>query len=221
MTTPQTWLCAAGTCARELRPHELDTRQLLCDPCIRGITGWLRELPNQMIVLAASVQRETTGAPTRSGSRTAPLPGRLDTLNLIGPAAPGTVQDPHGDQHGDLPVAATLGAWVRLVIEERHLNGPDRWSPADLATWLAPHTGWAALQAWAGEYRDELWATIRAVRGITRVQPRTLPVSRPCPRCDELLLTHTDWDQYTRCSGCGSSYTPSELNDDAARRAAA
>ncbi|MFF8829301.1 hypothetical protein [Streptomyces sp. NPDC015131] len=223
MTQPVAWLCAAATCTHELRPHELDTGQLLCDPCIRAITGWLTEVPRQLIVLEASVQRETTGSPTRGGTRTAPTPGRLDTLNLLGPGAAGSVHDPHGDQHGQLPLTAVLGAWVRLVIEERRLRGPAHWQPANLADWLRPHVGWAAMQPWAGELRDELWSMIRNVRGITQVAPRTRPVPRPCPReaCATMALTQTDWDQYIRCTACGFSFTQAELNDDAARRAAA
>ncbi|NUL14488.1 hypothetical protein [Streptomyces lunaelactis] len=222
MTQPAAWPCAATTCTRELRQHELETGQQLCDPCLNDMRRWLSELPNQLVVLVASAQRETTGNPTRGGTRTPPLPGRLDTLNLLGPAAPGTVHDPYGDQHGDAPIASILGAWVRIVIEERRLNGPKTWTIPTLAAWLAPHLDWAATQQWAGELRDELWSMTRAIRGITRIRPQTRPISRPCPRelCASLALTETDGDQYIRCGACGYSYTQQELNDDAARRAA-
>lgn len=218
---PQSWPCAATTCQRELRQPELEAAQYLCTPCVGDMRRWLNEIPNQLVVLGGSTQREITGSPVRGGTRTPPTPGRLDTLNITGPSAPGDIHDEHGDQHGPLPIGAVLGAWARIVIEERRLNGPDRWTELRLATWLSPHLDWAALQPWAGCMRDELFGMISVVRGITRLRPQKRPVTRPCPRpqCATLALTQTDGDQYIRCGACGYSFTQQELNDDAARRA--
>ncbi|WP_328313116.1 hypothetical protein OG432_24555 [Streptomyces sp. NBC_00442] len=204
--------CVAATCTGELRAHELATRQLLCDPCVRQMSGWLTELPQQLIVLRhGSMLREVTGDQGRTGTRTPPLPGRLDTLNLVGPAALEAVWDADGDQHGDIPISGTLGGWVQLITEERHVHGPRIRTEEALAGWLEPHLGWAAIQPWVGEMRDELYSMMRAVRGITQLRPRVRPVDQPCPRCDSLALRKRDWEAYTECGACASLFTRDDL----------
>jgi len=219
-----TAVCIAEHCTRSLRDYELASGQLLCDPCVHQLRRWLAAIPAALIVLRdGSLQRERTGEPGRTGTREAPLPCRLDTLNLIGPAAPGTVRDPHGDQTGSRPIIGLLGDWVRLICEERRINGPEQWTETALAGWLRSELGWASTQPWvaelAGELRDLMWQ----IRGIARVEVRTRAVSRPCPNeaCGMLTLTRTDWDQYVRCSSCGNAYTDAELNADAVARSAA
>jgi hypothetical protein len=214
--------CIAATCSRELREHEIIARQLVCDPCLNGMRATLRAIPAALIVLReGSMQRERTGETGRAGTREAPLPCRLDTLNLIGPAASGTVHDPYGDQIGQRAIVDVLGSWVRLVCEERRLNGPARYREEDLAKWLAAQLGWVSTQAFVGELAAELRDLLWAIRGIARVDVRTRAISRPCPRCELLTLARTDHDSYTRCSSCGTAWTDSELNADAEQRAAA
>lgn len=214
--------CIVATCNRELRDHEIATQQRLCDPCAGQLRSWLTSIPNLMIVLReGSMQREAAGSVGRSGTKTAPLPGRLDTLNLIGPAAVGRIDGPLEDQCGDIPIAATLAGWVQVIIEERGAKGPAQATEVALAAWLVLHLGWASQQRWVNDMRDEIHSTMRAIWGITRLQPRTRAISRPCPRCDYMTLTRTDHDLYTRCSTCGTSYTAQELGDDAARRSVA
>ncbi|MFI1723897.1 hypothetical protein [Streptomyces sp. NPDC020489] len=213
MTTPTP--CAAATCSRTLRDTETATAQAVCTPCVDVIGVWLRELPLQITVLEGSRQRETTGASAggRTAHRTAPLPGRADVLNLLGPAAWTDVQDEHGDQHGPLPIAGVLIPWVRLITEERRWNPPPSLAPEDLALWLAqprPLT-WAARRPWAGDMRDELHQLMRTVRSTTSLRPRRRAVPQPCPRCDSLTLVATDHQLYTECGTCGSMYTREEL----------
>lgn len=224
MTTAPT-LCITERCTRELRDWELDAAMLICRPCHDQMRQWLQQIPAALTVLRdGSMQRERTGdTGGRGGTRTAPLPGRLDTLNLIGPAAAADVHDPHGDQTGQRPIVGVLGDWVRVVCSERRLNGPAHWNETELAAWLTPHLGWASQQPWVDEVHRELRDMTWHIRGIARIDIRTRPVSRPCPadECGQLTLTETDGDQYTRCSNCGRCYTLTELNDDAIRRAAA
>lgn len=215
MTTPLT-PCAAATCHRTLRDTELTAQQTLCAPCVDVMGVWLRELPLQIVVLKGSRQRETTGA--RSGGRTvhrtAPLPGRADVLNLLGPAAwSDQIHDPHGDQHGPLPIAGVLIPWVRLIAEERRWNPPVSLAPEDLALWLAQPKplAWAGRRPWAGDMRDELDQLMRTVRSTTSLRPRRRAVPQPCPRCDSLTLVATDHQLYTECGTCGSMYTRDEL----------
>jgi hypothetical protein len=203
------------TCTRLLRETELG--QPLCGACVRAMAGWLAELPHQLVVLRGSRQREVGEQQRVAGSRTAPLPGRLDVLNLIGPGSPGDVRDQAGDQTGPLPITTVLGSWARLITEERGLRGPRGRSEEHLADYLARHLDWAAGQPWAPELHAELQQMMRVIRSITRVRPRTKAIPRPCPRetCQALALVATDHQQYVECTACGGLYTPGELMDDA------
>lgn len=222
MTTPHT-PCAAATCSRTLLDTELATGQTLCSPCVDRIGVWLRELPLQITVLEGSRQRETTGdrAGGRTVYRTAPLPGRDDVLNLLGPAAwTDHIRDPHAeglahDQTGQLPIAGVLIPWVRIITEERRWNPPVSLTAEDLALWLAQPKplAWAARRPWAGDMRDELDDLMRTVRNTTRLRPRRRAVAQPCPRCDSLTLVETDHQLYTECTteSCKAMFTREEL----------
>lgn len=222
MTTPPAALCAAATCSRSLRDTEQAAGQRLCTSCIELIGVWLQvELPRQIIVLEASRQRETAGASTggRAAHRTAPLPGRDDVLNLLGPAPwSDTARDPYGqadaDQHGTVPILGVLTPWARLICDARRWNPPAHTTSAT-AAWLArpPLLSWAARQAWAGDLRDELHQMMRTIRAVTCLRPQRRPVPQPCPRCDSLTLIETDHQLYIECTddSCQSMYTPAEL----------
>ncbi|MGW7350913.1 hypothetical protein [Streptomyces sp. NPDC054784] len=196
-------------CTRTMLPHEVG--RFACGVCERRAAAQLAELPAQLVVLRGSRVREVGAGQRVTGSRTAPLPGREDVLNLLGPSAPGDVTDPHGDQTGDIPIAGTLASWVLLIAGERHLRGPRRGSEEQLAAWLAGHLPWACRQPWVDEMLRELGAMTAAVRGITRVRPQRRALTRPCPRCDALALVATDWQPYTECSACGGLFTDAEL----------
>ncbi|WP_228916832.1 hypothetical protein [Streptomyces sp. DH20] len=213
--------CSAATCHRGLRDHELDNRQTICSPCVHVLAVWLQaELPRQIIVLEGSRQRENTGASSggRTVYRTAPLPGRDDVLNLLGPAAwSDGIRDPYGqahtDQHGPLPIAGVLVHWVRLVCDERRWNPPARLDPQALADWLAhpPVLDYVSRRPWAGVLRDELAELMRTVRAVTRLRPQRRPVSQPCPRCEDLALVETDHQLYIDCTSCEAMFTRDEL----------
>ncbi|MFE7236115.1 hypothetical protein ACFVAF_36985 [Streptomyces sp. NPDC057596] len=212
--------CAATTCHRNLREHELANGQTICTPCVHVISVWLQEIPKQIIVLEGSRQRETTGASSggRTAYRTAPLPGRDDVLTLLGPAAwNDRVRDPYGqaqhDQHGPLPIAGVLIHWVRLISEDRRWNPPAALAPQALAAWLdVPRVlDWAARQPWAGALRDDLYELMRTIRRITCLRPQRRPVPQPCPRCEDLELVETDHQLYIECGSCKAMFSREEL----------
>ncbi|MFJ7417953.1 hypothetical protein ACIQXD_04990 [Streptomyces uncialis] len=203
--------CSAPTCLRTLREHELDAGMYLCTPCVTRLHGWLASIPRLMVLLEASRGRETTGQPSVTGTRTAPLPGREDVLNLLGPAAPGSVLDVHGDQCGDPPLLDTLGGWVRLALDESDQPAPHAWTPQRLAHWLAARTAWISAQPWSGELHDEVHGMMRVIWGITAHQPRRRPITQPCPRCDTLALSRVDGEAYTSCSACDALFSAAEL----------
>ncbi|WP_435218378.1 hypothetical protein [Streptomyces sp. bgisy034] len=219
-TSPRVVPCGAATCHRALLEKERDGRQTICAPCVHIIGVWLGEIPRQIIVLEGSRERETTGAGTggRAAIRTAPLPGRPDVLNLLGPAAWGdSIRDPYGDSRDDhggpLPIAGVLIPWVRIVCDERRWDPPADLTPQSLAELLAaPRVlDYASRRAWAGDMRDELHEMMRTIRSVTRLRPQRRPVPQPCPRCDSLTLVETDHQLYVDCLTCESMYTRDEL----------
>lgn len=214
--------CIAATCSRDLRDNEIAV-QLLCTPCLSRLRGWLHSIPAQMVVLReGSMQREVTGGIGRSGTRTPPLPGRLDTLTLLGPWASQPVRGHRDDQCDDIVVAETLYGWVRVVCEERRLDGPVAMTEEALAEWLDGQLSWMARQHWIDDAFEEFAIMMRAIWGITRLHPQTRAVSRPCPNvaCDKLTLIQRDWGQYVECTSCERLWTVDELNLDAVSRMA-
>jgi hypothetical protein len=212
-------ICAAD-CTRALTADETADGAVICARCAHRVGAWLAELPNQIVVLEASRQRETSGESGggRTVHRTAPLPGRPDVLNLLGAAAwRDGIRDPYGDaradQHGPLPIAGVLIPWVRLVSEERRWNPPATLTPQALAAWLAhPQAlAWAVRRPWAGEMCDELHSMMRTVWGITRLRPRRRAVAQPCPRCESLTLVETDHQLYVDCTTCEAMFSRGEL----------
>lgn len=204
--------CPAARCTNTLREEE--DGQYLCGACLRHLRRWLGQIPAQMTVLRALRQR-ARGEGGRAGTRTAPLPGDETVLNLLGPAAWGRVRGPLADQCGPQPIAWTIGQWVRLVCEERRLNGPDVWSEENLAAWLDRHLDWAARQPWAPELREEIGDMAALIRRTTGVNPQTRAVPRPCPGCGARELTRLDGEEYAECGACERLYTDGELCDDA------
>lgn len=206
---------ACLTCSRWLH----DDEQTGCRLCASTVVAWLTELPAQLVVLRGSRERESGNGQRVSVSRTAPTPGRLDVLNLLGPAAPVGALD-SDDNTGDLPIHETLYQEARRVRRGRHLQGPGSNSAEALAAWLTPHIPWSADQDWWPDMHHALQQMVSAVRSITRVRPRTRPVDRPCPRCDSLALIERDHQPYIECSCCDSLFTLADLALDAHLRLA-
>ncbi|MFF9210463.1 MULTISPECIES: hypothetical protein [unclassified Streptomyces] len=176
------------TCAVCDRASETHT----CISCRSRIRGLLAALPEQYVFLAMSRQREQGGGGDgRSSTRLhAPLPGRLDTLNLIGPYARQSVTDAE-DQVGDVPVLAVLETWCQVVTEERGLT-PAKVHVSSLTNRLLTHLGWIVEQPWVADFELELRELMRAVKGITRTEPRRVPLPVLCPSCDALTLVRED-----------------------------
>lgn len=198
------------TCNEPLSAHE--TGLYVCPRCTRRATGWLRELPAQLTVLRGSSARETTSGPTggRTGTRTAPLPGRLDVLNLLGPGSLHIRADAP-DQIGEPSITATLTRATNLVRNSRALRGPASADPEAHAAWLAPHLPWTAEQRWATDLHTRLRQMMRDIRAVTRVRPLRRPLPQPCPSCDALGLWEEDWQEYRWCTCCGVWLTAEDL----------
>ncbi|MEY9995876.1 DNA-directed RNA polymerase subunit RPC12/RpoP [Streptomyces sp. V4I8] len=190
-------------CGRDLWTNELD--RLACRPCEERTAARIAELPalfRQLDTTAALMKGASrSGSPT-SGSRTPPIPPRLDVLNLVSPGG----------------VAARLGA-----IEDawRATLGwtiaPWRGSPAQavprLAEFLANNLLWACSSYEAvGQNIDDLRrlhgecaALVNDERRPGRVQIGNCPMQVG----DELCwtpLTATAASHRVRCGGCGTRW---------------
>lgn len=158
---------------------------------------------------ASHAQTTSSGTPRVSGSREAPLPLRVDVLDLTMPARGGTVHDLHGDQIGHVAVASVLDQWVEDWREHRD-RGERRPEPPTvvvLVDWLGKRLGDAcddhpAIDEFAADVR-RLCRVLRMVTGDGPARPERLPA--PCPGCDLLALTRDHAG--VRCRACGEDWT--------------
>src|SRR5690349_5652729 len=98
-----------------------------------------------------------------SGSREAPLPLRVDPLDLLMPARAATVHDTYRDQVGQVSIASVLDSWVRDWRDVRDRGeGLPTPTVVDLARWLGNRLEWAADLHPAV---DEFAAELRKMRG--------------------------------------------------------
>ncbi|MGW3154025.1 hypothetical protein ACWDG9_04875 [Streptomyces sp. NPDC001073] len=180
-------------------PQEAKT----CDRCRSRIRGALLQLPDQYVYLCASRQREQGG---NNGGRSAtrlhaPLPGRDDVLNLLGPASRQGVMNE--DQGGPTPFLEVLWSWTQAVTEELRLT-PVRKHVTAMTTRLTAHLPWICNQPWVGDFEEEIRELLRVVQGVTRTKPRRVPLPGvTCPSCGGLTLIredHSGWE--AECGLC-------------------
>ncbi|MFE6223313.1 hypothetical protein [Streptomyces sp. NPDC057854] len=192
--------------------HAAGPARTACAQCEHQLRGWLAELPRQVVLLTASLELGARPAQGFGGTGRAhsPLPVRADVLNLLGPAAPGTVHDDHGDQGGPTPIHAVLHAWAEQLADDLgHRLRPINHS-APYADYLRRHLDHVVRAPWAAELHTELSDLIRRIRAVTSTEPRRRSLDAPCPSCQAFTLGHTDWQTYTDCEACGLLLTPDE-----------
>lgn len=191
------------------RKPRLPEHGMVCEPCRKRLAGDLEQIVEEYALLDPTPG--TVAGQRVSGTREAPLPGRLDVLNLLGPGAP-AVHDRHGDQHGDVPTVLLLDQWVHDWRDTRgqreHLPVP---TVVELAGWLGRRLDWAtdhhlAIDEFAGEIRHHL-SVLRAANGH---QPHMMVVGR-CPavlddgRTCGRKLRANPWYSNIVCS-CGAEW---------------
>lgn len=168
---------------------------MLTAPAATRLHDQLLELPELLTLahLALLPGSARLGGRVSGATRTAPLPCRVDVLSLLGPAAPGTVRDPYGDQDGITPIAGTIQTWARLIAEETHqclvtstVGGQLRFLT------LRPVLAWTVRQMWADDYATEIGDVHRQATHLAMVRPRRTPMQMPCPACDMLSLVRED-----------------------------
>ncbi|WP_329545545.1 hypothetical protein OG548_14300 [Streptomyces sp. NBC_01356] len=209
--------CTVTSCGRTLGDDEPHWK--VCGRCEHRIRGWLRELPRQLPLLRASLRPDS--GPTQSaihgGRAHAPLPVRGDVLALLGPAAPGPVHDPEGDQAGPVPIHAVIRTWAELLADERGKPLPLLRPGETYGSYLAAHLPYALTRPWIADLHQELGELISRIRNITCTEPRRRPKTAPCPDCGAFGLMEEDWQAYIDCEVCGLLLTPAEYTDHAER----
>lgn len=186
--------------------REVDTGQV-CPGCAHRTACDLRDIAD--LYAQISLEPSTSAAgPRVTGSREAPLPLRVDALDLTMPARAGSVHDEHGDQVGHIAAASILDSWVEDWRSHR-ARGEGRPLPTVviLADWLGVRLADAcqdhpAIDEFAADIR-RLRRALAAVVGDGPVRPERLPA--PCPGCDLVTLVKDDGD--VRCRACGGWWT--------------
>lgn len=191
------------------RPSE--TR--VCDPDRARMLAHLAQIPVMHAQLGAALVPGQAQGQRVTGSRQAPLPLRVDALDLGMPARAGQVHDHHDDQTGMPSVASVLDCWVR---DWRDTRGMGEAAPlptvVTLARWLTDRLDWARDHHGAiDEFATELHGLVRALRGtlgLYEVRPALLDA--PCSRCDARALHRLPGEDRVECGACGRLLTEAE-----------
>lgn len=173
-----------------------------CPRCYSRLRRMLDELPEQYVLLCMSHEPLRTGGDGRSGRAVhAPLPGRLDTLSLLGPASRHGVMDE--DQTGPVPFLDVLASWTEAVTEERRLTHCRR-NVTAMVDRLTRHLPWICSQSFAGDFFAEIQELLKVTRRITLTEGRMeLLRGVACPSCGMFsMVRHMPGDWAAECRFC-------------------
>ena len=195
---------------------ELESGQV-CHRCELREAQRLADIVRMHAQLGAFLEPGTTAVQRVSGSREAPLPLRVDALDLAAPARVVAIRGYFDDQMGEISVATVLDSWVRDWIDVRD-RGENLPVPvvARLGNWLSMRLDWACMDHPAiDEYSDEigsLWYALRRTTGD--MPPKPEPCGGvPCKRCDlRALYRENDGSGDVRCGSCRHVITGEEYH---------
>jgi hypothetical protein len=208
-------MTACVTCAvyRPTQQPRLPNNPHVCDSDRRRLAAELADIPTLHAQLRDHLEPGTGTGVRVSGTRTPPLPVRLDALNLLIAGPVGVTADPNLDQCGAIPPLVVLDLWVRdwIDVRDRAEHQPIP-TVAVLAAWLAVRVEWACDQHPAvDEFAREISQTVRAIRGVIQSRHTGEPVGR-CPmrlrddsRCDTRLRADPYIDRIV-CPRCGTEW---------------
>jgi DNA-directed RNA polymerase subunit RPC12/RpoP len=207
----------ASVCIIDQETELEEAGQRVCARCGRRLDRQLVDIGRWSALLPLAMRPGSGSGELRvSGSREAPLPLRVDPLDLGMPARQGAVRDKFGDQTGLQSAATILDSWVRDWREVRSVNErmPAPTAP-HLAAWLRTRLPWAltdheALDEFSGEISG-LWGAMRTAIGDSPVTPERIH-DVPCKRCDaDALFRTTDGTGDIECGDCGRLLTADEF----------
>lgn len=168
-------------------------RPMVCEGCRQRVIDHLRQIVDLYATLPAMLEPGASTGQRVSGSREAPIPVRLDPLDLSLPLRGSqAVRDPYGDQTGMVPVVWRLDSWARdwqtTLVPDQRLPVP---TVATLAGWLRDRLDLACRHHPAvDEFAAEMRQTVAALdQALGRVPPKPEPCCGvECDRCDLRLL---------------------------------
>ncbi len=170
----------------------------VCDRCHTRLRHALATAPSLVMHLREHVEPGATvrdDQPHAKGKKAPPAPLNVEALSAA------------DDLH------AELASWALLVMEERHVTGPD-WTGSDirpaskrhtsagviyddarvvgvsdwsatltLSRWLTPHTEWMARQEWAADVCAEVPQQVYTLLARFPMEQRPVYLPVPCPAC--------------------------------------
>lgn len=154
-----------------------------CRPCRNRIRGVLMSLPETVAQVWMARHRVQRGGESErvSASKEAPIPLRLDVLNLLGPSADAVLTGE--DQTGPVPVVGVLTSWSDLVGEQTRQRPVSR-SVSGLTQFLLDHVEWACRQEWVADYAAQLEGLLKTLRRVAGIEPVRIWLPVLCPSCD-------------------------------------
>ncbi|MEU0001963.1 hypothetical protein ABZ069_34150 [Streptomyces microflavus] len=207
-----------------------DSPRTGCEACEYRLHTWLRELPRHLPLLQDMLRPDTGPAQRGAAGRAiAPLPVRLDVLDLLGPGQPVLLADPHGDQTGGVPMTPLLYGWARYLtadadvpvarrdahgtIHTSRCEGPWLRGGADvprLCRWLDAYLPYAATRPWWDDFYEQMEQLLDRVQRLTHTRPLTRAMDAPCPRCAGWSLVEKEDELGISCTLCAARLTPDE-----------
>lgn len=187
---PQSWPCAV--CLRPSQPR-------VHDGCRQRIAENLADLPALYRQLADALHPGRRGGDGRTGTRTAPLPCNLDTLDL---RARGGIE-------------GVLTSWeddIRDILDwqPRPFRGDVQQTVTGSAAFLLLQLPWICdTHPAVKELADELRQIVGQARRLITGEPAPRRVTVLCP-CGGTMRVTLDTPG-ARCSGCGTQYGHSEV----------
>jgi hypothetical protein len=161
--------------------------------CQQQMADALRELPSLYRQLADALTPGRRGGDGRTGTRTAPLPCNLDSLDLRGRGG----------------IEGVVGGWARDLCEREQWDVPDYQSVQAVVDWSCTILGLnltllcdehSAIKEIAGELRQISGQARRIVTG--EKPPRRVPVICPCGWTLRVTLDTSG----VKCPGCETQY---------------
>ncbi len=218
MTEPSIASCIVCPALRAGRPPRTPNNPPVCGGCRERVRGDLLWLPDAYAVLPLQFPPNGSASERVSGSREAPLPIRVDPLDLDLPARqanPTAAARLHPeDQIGHLSVATTLDSWVRdwRAVRDMRELGPEPTVP-NLVAWLANRLDWALdNHPAADEFADEITSLARVLRRTNGTDKLVHRLSAPCPTCELVELFREDGADYVECRNCHRLWTEDEYH---------
>lgn len=184
-------------CRRDLRDHEVG--RYLCERCETHAARALTEIPGLYKQLGNQLHRGTSTGPAVSGSKAAPVPLRLDILDL---------------QMEKGPILGVLQGWVRDWEFYGHAELAETNTLQERVTGacrtLRYNLGWAVTHHPAvDEFVDEVLSAHRTLTRVTTGETAPRRIAVTCP-CQQTLRITLDVRGIT-CPRCQAEYGHSEV----------